>query len=161
MATRPPLSPTPISAIAIPGNGRWEGGINLGGSSIVRTGQSLKWSMNEERLYRTLHPDTRDPAARTFRGVHHAMVAAGIGIMLADTVAPWRDAYEAALDGGFQIVCAFFFAEYVLRLWAAPGAPGAAHHGKWRSRLAWAGSLGGVFDFFGALPGVLDIVFNP
>jgi voltage-gated potassium channel len=116
--------------------------------------------MDEERLYRTLHPETHDPAARTFRGVHHAMVAAGIGIMLADTVVPWREAYEAALDAGFQIVCAFFFTEYVLRLWSAPGAPG-AHHGKWRSRLAWAGSLGGVFDFLGALPGVLDIVFNP
>jgi voltage-gated potassium channel len=117
--------------------------------------------MVEERLYRTLHTETREPAARIFRGVHHAMVAVGIGIMLADTVVPWRAAYDSALDAGFQIVCAFFFAEYVLRLWAAPGAPGAAHHGKWRSRLAWAGSLGGVFDFLGALPGVLDIVFNP
>ena len=71
--------------------------------------------MGEERLYRTLHPETRDPAARIFRAVHHAMVAAGIGIMLADTVVPWREAYGAALDAGFHIVCAFFFAEYVLR----------------------------------------------
>ncbi len=117
--------------------------------------------MDEERLYSILHPDTRDPAARVFRGVHHAMVAAGVGIMLADTVVPWRQAYDDVLDAGFQIVCAFFFTEYVLRLWAAPGAPGAAHHGKWWSRLAWARSLGGVFDFFGALPGVLDIVFDP
>jgi voltage-gated potassium channel len=117
--------------------------------------------MDEERLYRTLYPETRDPAARIFRGVHHAMVAAGIGIMLADTVAPWRQAYGEVLDAGFQIVCAFFFAEYVLRLWAAPGAPGAAHNGKWRARLAWARSLGGVFDFLGALPGVVDIAFEP
>src|SRR3984893_9503674 len=72
--------------------------------------------MDEERLYRILHPETRDPAARIFRGLHHAMVAAGIGIMLADTVVRWREAYEAALDAGFQIVCAFFFTEYVLRL---------------------------------------------
>ena len=44
------------------------------------------------------------------------MVAAGIGIMLADTVAEWREAYGGALEAGFQVVCAFFFAEYVLRL---------------------------------------------
>jgi len=117
--------------------------------------------MYDDRICRPLHPDTRALAARTFSGVPHAMGAGGIGSKPADTVELWRDAYHAALDAGLRIVCAFFFTEYVLRLWAAPGAPGAAHHGKWRSRLAWAGSLGGVFDFFGALPGVLDIVFNP
>jgi voltage-gated potassium channel len=123
--------------------------------------ESLQWGMDEERLYQILHPEARGPAARIFRGVHHTMVAAGIGIMLADTVAGWREAYGAALEAGFQIVCAFFFAEYVLRLMAAPGAPGAAHRGKWQSRLAWATSLGGTFDLLGALPGVLDVVFNP
>ena len=117
--------------------------------------------MDEERLYQILHPETRDPAARIFRGVHHAMVAAGIGIMLADTMGEWREAYGGALDAGFQIVCAFFFAEYVLRLMAAPGAPGAAHRGKWQSRLAWVTSLAGTFDFLGALPGVLDVVLDP
>src|ERR1700731_4143021 len=90
--------------------------------------------MDEERLYRILHPETRDPPAGIFRGVHHAMVAAGIGIMLAETVAEWRDAYVGVLEAGFQIVCAFFFAEYVLRLIAAPAAPGATHHAKWRGR---------------------------
>jgi voltage-gated potassium channel len=117
--------------------------------------------MDEGHLYRILQPETRDPAARVFRGVHHAMVAAGIGVMLADTVAEWREAYGGALEAGFQIVCAFFVAEYVLRLIAAPGAPGAAHRGRWQSRLAWATSLGGTFDFLGALPGVLDVVFDP
>jgi voltage-gated potassium channel len=126
-----------------------------------RADESLQWGMDEERLYRILHPETRDPAARIFRGVHHVMVAAGIGIMLADTVAGCRDAYGGALEAGFQIVCAFFFAEYVLRLIAAPEAPGAAHRGKWQSRFAWATSLGGTFDFLGALPGVLDVVFDP
>jgi voltage-gated potassium channel len=116
---------------------------------------------NFARLYHLLQRETRDPAARVFRGAHHAMVAAGIGVMLADTVVKWREAYASALDAGFQIVCAFFFAEYVLRLKAAPGAPGATHRGKWPSRLAWATSLGGIFDFLGALPGVLDVVFNP
>jgi voltage-gated potassium channel len=117
--------------------------------------------MDAGHLYRILQPETRDPAARVFRGVHHAMVAAGIGVMLADTVAEWREAYGGALEAGFQIVCAFFVAEYVLRLIAAPGAPGAAHRGRWQSRLAWATSLGGTFDFLGALPGVLDVVFDP
>jgi voltage-gated potassium channel len=117
--------------------------------------------MNEERLYRVLHPETREGTARIFRAVHHTLVAAGIGIMLAETVAEWREAYGIALEAGFQIVCAFFFAEYLLRLIAAPGAPGAAHRGRWPSRLAWATSLGGVFDFLGALPGVVDVVFDP
>jgi hypothetical protein len=117
--------------------------------------------MDEERVYQILQPETRETGARVFRVVHHAMVAAGIGIMLADTLGDWREAYADALDAGFQIVCAFFFAEYALRLAAAPGAPGAAHRGKWVSRLAWATSLGGTFDFLGALPGVIDIVFNP
>ena len=117
--------------------------------------------MDERRLYQLLQPETHDRAAQVFRAVHHAMVAAGIGIMLADTVAEWRAAYGGALNGGFQIVCAFFFAEYVLRLLAAPGAPGAAARGQSQSRLAWATSLGGVFDFLGALPGVLDVVFDP
>jgi voltage-gated potassium channel len=117
--------------------------------------------MDEGHLYRILQPETHDPAARVFSGVHHAMVAAGIGVMLADTVAEWREAYGGALEAGFQIVCAFFVAEYVLRLIAAPGAPGAAHRGRWQSRLAWATSLGGTFDFLGALPGVLDVVFDP
>ena len=93
-----------------------------------------------------MQPETRELAARIFQGVHHAMVAAGIGIMLADTVAQWREAHGGALDAGFQIVCAFFFAEYVLRLIAAPGAPGAEHRGRWQSRFAWATSLGGMFD---------------
>jgi voltage-gated potassium channel len=117
--------------------------------------------MECERLYQLLQPEAAGAAARVFRVAHHAMVAAGIGIMLADTVAPWREAWDGALDAGFQIVCACFFAEYVLRLIAAPGAPGAEHRGRWRSRLAWTASLGGFVDLLGALPGVLDIVFNP
>lgn len=125
------------------------------------TAAPLQWRMSCERLYRILQPESPGPAARVFRTVHHAMVAAGIGIMLAETVVPWREAYGTALDAGFHIVCTFFFAEYACRLAAAPGAPGAAHRGRWRSRLAWALSIGGVFDLLGALPGVVDIAFDP
>jgi voltage-gated potassium channel len=117
--------------------------------------------MDEERLYRLLQPDEHGIGARVFRVAHHAMVAAGISIMLADTVEALRLAWAAALDTGFQIVCGFFFAEYILRLIAAPWAPGAQHRGKWGSRLAWAISMGGVCDLLGALPGVIDIVFDP
>ena len=116
--------------------------------------------MSWERLYRVLQPESAGTAARVFRIVHHAMVILGIAIMLADTVAAWRQAYHGLLDAGFQIACAFFFAEYVLRLAAAPGAP-AAHRRGWRARLAWALSIGGVFDMLGALPGVLDVAFRP
>jgi voltage-gated potassium channel len=116
--------------------------------------------MRYESLYRLCDPEAHGTAARVFRGVHHAMVAAGIGIMMADTVADWRLAWADALDTAFQIVCGFFFAEYVIRLIAAPAAPGAEHRGIWRVRLAWAVSIGGICDLLGALPGVLDIVFN-
>ena len=116
--------------------------------------------MRSERLYRLLDPEASGPA-RAFRGVHHAMVAAGIGIMIADTEAEWRLAWRIELDIGFWIVCAFFVAEYVLRLAAAPRAPGAELRGRWRSRLEWAGSMAGVCDLVGTLPGALAIAFGP
>jgi len=114
--------------------------------------------MDRERLYEILSPDTLGSGScRIFRIIHHAMVALGIAIMLADTVASWRETHPELLDIGFHLVCAFFVAEYVLRLIAAPAAPGAMHRGLWRARLAWAVSLGGVFDLLGAVPGIVDI----
>ncbi len=116
--------------------------------------------MSWERLYPILQPETSGSAARAFRVAHHAMVVLGIAIMLADTVPIWRERYHTFLDAGFQIACAFFFAEYLVRLAAAPGAP-AAHRRGWQTRLAWMTSGSGLFDLLGALPGVLDIVFSP
>ena len=116
--------------------------------------------MGWERLYHTLQPETSGTAARAFRVLHHAMVVVGISIMLADTVAAWRQAHYRLLDAGFQFACAFFIAEYLLRLAAAPAAP-AAHRRGWQARLAWMLSPGGLFDLLGALPGVLDVAFNP
>jgi voltage-gated potassium channel len=116
--------------------------------------------MSWERLYQLLQPEEPGLAAQGFRILHHAMVALGIAIMLADTVAPWRNAFSTALDAGFQIACAFFFIEYWLRLIAAAGAPGAERRGPWHSRVAWAVSIGGAFDLLGALPGILDIAFS-
>ena len=116
--------------------------------------------MSWERLYRNLQPETSGTLARAFRTAHHTMVALGIAVMLADTVKRWRQAHHQALDIGFHIACAFFFAEYLLRIVAAPGAPAAYRRG-WRARLSWAVSAGGVFDLLGALPGVLDVAFSP
>ena len=116
--------------------------------------------MSWERLYHVLQPEASGGAARAFRVAHHAMVLVGIAIMLADTVAPWRAAHQGILDAGFQVVCAFFFAEYLARLAAAPGAP-AAHRRGWHARLAWVTSPSGLFDVLGALPGVLDVIFSP
>jgi voltage-gated potassium channel len=114
--------------------------------------------MPNARLYRFLDPAAGDLGARVFRAVHHAMLATGIGIMLANTEPGWRLAGAAAVEIGFGIVCAFFVAEYLLRLAAVPAG---RHRGKWRSRLAWAVSFGGVCDLIGILPGVLAILSNP
>ncbi len=116
--------------------------------------------MGWDRLYHILQPESSGTAARAFRLTHHAMVILGIAVMLADTVAPWRDAHHYTLDAGFQIVCAFFIAEYIARFLASAAAPAAHRHG-WRARLAWIVSASGLFDVLGALPGVLDILFNP
>jgi voltage-gated potassium channel len=113
--------------------------------------------MDRERLYEILRPESPTRAGQIFRCVHHAMVAVGIGVMLADTVSSWRRTYPGLLDLAFNIACAFFIAEYVLRLIAAAAAPGGEHRGAWRSRLAWAVSLGGLCDGLGALPGFLDV----
>ena len=94
--------------------------------------------MRSERLYQLLDPGASG-GAQAFRVVHHAMVATGIGVMIADTEDAFRSDWSGELDIGFWIVCAFFVAEYVLRLAAAPAAPGAELRGEWRSRLAWAG----------------------
>ena len=116
--------------------------------------------MRSERLYRLLDPEASG-SARAFRAVHHLMVAAGIGVMIADTEESVRLEWSSKLDAGFWIVCAFFVGEYLLRLAAAPAAPGAELRGEWRSRLAWASSMGGLCDLLGTLPGALAVVFGP
>ena len=115
--------------------------------------------MNRDRLYRIMQPEAAGRSARTLRGAHHAMVAAGIGIMLANTEAQMRQAYATGLDFAFHVICLFFAAEYLARLFAAPSAPGEHGH-AFRSRLVWAVSLGGIFDLLGALPGLLDVLFG-
>src|SRR5215469_6280443 len=117
--------------------------------------------MGSERLYRLLQPGEPGIGARVFRGVHHAAVAAGVGIMLADTVDASRLAWADALDAGFWIVCSFFAAEYFVRLIAAPGNPNSLQRSPWRARLDWAASAGGVCDLVGVLPSAVEIVFSP
>jgi voltage-gated potassium channel len=113
--------------------------------------------MRRERLYQILRPDGVGTAARWFRRLHHLMAASGIGIMLADTVAPWRMMHGAWFDAAFHAISAFFFVEYLLRLSTAPAAPAAVHRRARGARLAYARSAAGVIDLLGALPGVLNL----
>ena len=112
-------------------------------------------------LYRVLDPESPDPAARVFRVVHHAMVALGIAAVLADTMESVQAEYGALLAIGFDVIGAFFVAEYVLRLIAAPAKPGYEHLAPWRARLLWAVSLGGLFDLICAMPGILFLTERP
>ena len=117
--------------------------------------------MKRRRLYLMLRAESADAAARIFRLVHHMMVAGGIAIMMAETVAPIEAVYGTVLAIGFYAVAVFFLAEYVLRLIAAPEAPGGEHRERLEAHLAWALSLGGVFDLVSCLPGALALIYGP
>ena len=114
--------------------------------------------MKRRRLFRLLDPRERHADARVFRIAHHAMVVAGIAVMLSATVPTVQVYYDRELDTVFLCVAAFFAIEFVLRLIAAPEAPGGEHRGARQARLAWLFSLAGVFDFLGALPGLFDLI---
>jgi voltage-gated potassium channel len=113
--------------------------------------------MDRRALYQLLEPDSPGREARLFRLVHHLVVAAGIAIMLAETVPALHDDYDLLLDFAFYVAAAFFAAEYVLRLIAAPEAPGFEHYRPWRARLYWAASLPGIFDLVAATPGLIAL----
>ena len=123
--------------------------------------RSYNSGMDRRALYALLRPDSAAGGARMFRAVHHLMVAAGIAITLSTTVAPLVEVYGRALAIGFYVVAAFFLAEYVLRLIAAPEAPGGQHRIPLEAQLAWATSLGGVFDLVSAFPGLLALMYGP
>ncbi|MGH7053582.1 MAG: cyclic nucleotide-gated ion channel [Stellaceae bacterium] len=116
--------------------------------------------MSPAQLYRLVQPETPDIAARIFRGVHHVMVALGIALLFADSMAGWQNADGPGLAIAFSLVALFFCAEYLVRLVAAGGAPGAEHRGARRSRLAWAASPEGVIDLLGVFPALLDPLFG-
>jgi voltage-gated potassium channel len=116
--------------------------------------------LSEARLYEILRPDSTETPGIIFRALHHSMVAAGLAVMLADTVEPWQAAHGEAFAVAFHFVSIFFIAEYLLRLACAPGAPDADDRAAWRVRLGWTCSLGGFFDLLAALPGVLNLVFD-
>jgi voltage-gated potassium channel len=117
--------------------------------------------MYRRRLYLMLQPENPDNGARIFRLVHHLVVALGIVILLSVTVDSLADAYGELLEVGFYIVAVFFLADYVLRLIVAPEAPGGEHRGPLRTRLAWATSLGGIFDLISAFPGLIVLARAP
>ena len=113
--------------------------------------------MNRQYLYRLLQPGNPDLAACGWRAVHHAMVAAGIGIMLLLTVPEWHDAYGGVLADAFDLIALFFVGDYLLRFYVASGAPGGEHRGALRSRIAWAASFAGVYDLAAAIPGIIAL----
>jgi voltage-gated potassium channel len=117
--------------------------------------------MDRRRLYLLLQPECPDAGARIFRLVHHLMVALGIAIMLATTEVSLAEAHGGPLDIGFSVVALFFLAEYLARLVAAPEAPGGEHRGPLGSQIAWATSLGGMFDLVGAVPGLIALAHTP
>jgi voltage-gated potassium channel len=113
--------------------------------------------MNRQRLYRLLRPGNPETDAVLWRVAHHSMVAIGIGLTLALTVPDWRALYGDSLSDAFDIVALFFVLDFVLRFYAAPGAPGGEHRGIWHSRLSWLVSLGGTFDLLAAIPGIVAL----
>lgn len=116
--------------------------------------------MTRRDLYRLLYPRTNQASAKAFRIAHHALVSAGIVVTMATTVSGIRQEYEEPLDIVFLAIAAVFAVEFVLRLYTAPEAPGGEHRGATRARLAWLFSFMGVVDFFGAVPGIVDLVGN-
>jgi len=56
------------------------------------------------------------------------------------------------------VIAAFFVGEYALRLYIAPEVPGGEHRGAFSARLAWAVSIGGLFDLLGVLPALIAVV---
>jgi voltage-gated potassium channel len=116
--------------------------------------------MNRRDLYRLVHPERRQASADAFRVVHHALVAGGITVTVATTV-PWiRQDYEDPLNIAFLAIAAFFVLEYVVRLIAAPEAPGGEHRGPTRARLAYLFSSMGVIDLLSGFPGFFDLIGN-
>jgi len=114
--------------------------------------------MDRAFLYRLLQAGSSGMAARVWRCVHHATVAAGIGVMLALTVPELRGSHGWWLSDAFFVIAAFFVGEYALRLYVAPEAPGGEHRGAASARIAWALSIGGVFDLLGVVPGLIAII---
>jgi len=114
--------------------------------------------MDSQRLYRVLQAVSSEPGALTWRIIHHSMVAAGIGVFLALTVAEWREEYGTELTIAFFVVAGFFVFDYLIRLYLAAARPGGEHRGALRTRLSWLVSLGGLLDLLGALPGIIAII---
>ncbi|HZU88772.1 MAG TPA: cyclic nucleotide-binding domain-containing protein [Stellaceae bacterium] len=116
--------------------------------------------MDPERLHKMLDPDGAGTAARLFRAAHHALVAIGTGIVLADSVPSLRQAHGGLLAVLFCLVSAGFAIEYAARCYAAPAAPAARHRPPLRVRLAWACSPGGIVDLLSAAAGIAGLVLG-
>ena len=78
--------------------------------------QAVQWDVDRERLFQMLDPDGAGAAARLFRMMHHALVALGTGLVLADSVPLLRRAHGGLLAVLFGLVSASFAIEYAARL---------------------------------------------
>lgn len=121
---------------------------------------AVQCGMDRERLYEMLGPDGAGAAARLFRAAHHALVAAGTGIILANSMPAWRQAHGGLFTALFGLVAVCFAIEYAVRLAVAPAAPAARHRRPARARFAWAASPGGLVDLSGAVAGVLGLALD-
>jgi hypothetical protein len=117
--------------------------------------------VNQARLYDILRPGSA--------GAPGVSYSARYTIRCGQPASPlcWLIPYEplqaghgGAFADAFHFGSVFFIAEYWLRLACAPGAPGADDRAPRRARLCWTCSIGGVFDFLGALPGILNLVLD-
>jgi voltage-gated potassium channel len=113
--------------------------------------------MDREHLYEILRPDSPTTTARLLRGLHHALAAAGLGVVLAGTLDEWREAYAAPLDAALYLISAFFAAEYLARLVATSTDPHVAHRTAPQAMWDFAASPAGAFDLLGSLPGLLVV----
>ncbi|MGH7096601.1 MAG: cyclic nucleotide-gated ion channel [Stellaceae bacterium] len=116
--------------------------------------------MNRRRLYEMLGPDGTGAAARLFRAAHHALVATGTGVILADSVPSLRQDHGVLLAALFGLVAACFVIEYACRLAVAPAAPAARHSSPARARLSWTFSPDGAVDLLGAAGGIIGLAFG-
>jgi voltage-gated potassium channel len=108
--------------------------------------------ISRRAVYETLDPTLLGAKSRVFRAVHHLLVIVGVLTVMLDTVPAISAAWSGVLVAVFNLALAFFTAEYLLRLYAAPEAPWGHADGEWRERLRWARSLHGIVDLLAVLP---------
>ena len=110
----------------------------------------LEGRFSGHRLYAVLDTRTPSRAARLFHRCERTFIVLGLAAVVAWTVPELTG--SAALRFVLGVALAFFAAEYVLRLIAAPWGPWAYPDRPWTARLHWAASPSGLADALALLP---------